>query len=498
MAVDCLLVHVPKLLEHHPHSGWRSRINFLSMGIFSIAEELTNRSLRTRIVHLGVEKQLDPSFKLADRVQAEAAPVVAFALHWHPQTYDTIEAARQLKARAPETQVVLGGLTASFFARQILERYDFVDAVIRGEAERPLAQYVDAVVGGRGLDQVENLSWRDHGEIREQPITFTTGPAELNGWRFEAFDLLDHHETYRVQNWSNSWEPELKFHSQPRQPTLFGAALGRGCTGTCTWCAGSFASARSATGRQKTAWRSAERIAETVTRIRGFGFKRIYTCFDPTPNGSRELHQILEALGGLSPRVPLDFECFGLPSPELVEAFAQHLDPSSRLIISPETFDEGLRRRHRAFYFSNTELESTLEHMQRVGVASELYFVIGLPGETRENIEAMAAWQADLRTRYSGVKQTPTWPLEMEPNSPWHLHPERHHLTLRHVDVASFHEAHGRPDYSLGYDLEGLSEDEILRLHQQHFPPGDPKLLDNMRKYWLANQRDYSAVRVHS
>jgi radical SAM superfamily enzyme YgiQ (UPF0313 family) len=500
--LDVLLVHVPKLLERSPITGWGSRINFLSMGIFSIAEELTRQRLATRIVHLGVEKQLDRSFRLADYVRRHAVPVVAFALHWHPQSYDTIEAARQLKAAVPETRIVLGGLTASHFAREILETHRFIDAVICGEAERPLAQYVAAQRTGASLATVENLFWRDDaGEdtmIRAQPVTFVSNADDMNGWRFDAWDLLEHRETYLLQNWGNSWEPELAAQSSPREATIFGAALGRGCMGTCTWCSGSFGPMKVLTGRKKTAWRSADRIAQTMDSMRSHGVRRIYTCFDPLPNRMREVLELFETLGRLSEKVVVDFETFGLPAPEMVEAFARHLHPSSHLIISPESSDEGLRDRHRAFPFSNADLEDRLGQMERLGVQSELYFIIGLPGETRATIEATASWQRDLKRRFPGIKSTFTCPLEMEPNSPWHLHPERFGLTLRHKTFADFHRAHGRDEFSLGYDLETLTEAEILGLHEQHFLPWPPPTVSRLRDFYRTHPRDHGEVRAHA
>jgi len=489
--LDCLLVHVPKMLEWSPLFGWMSRIDLLSMGTLSIAEELHRAGLGVRVVHVGVEKQRDPRWSLVEHVRRSGARIAAFALHWHPQTWDMLEAARQLREALPDVRIVLGGLTATHFASEILARYPWVDAVIRGEAERALRQ----VVQGEPLATIPNLSWRDGEEIRENPLAPASDGTTMDGWGFDAWPLVEHAEDVLRQGWRHLWDPGLRARLAPNpEPTLFGAALGRGCLGTCTWCAGSYGPMKEATGRRKTAWRAAERVAATIEAARKAGARRIYTCFDPHPRREDELLALLEVLGGLAPRVALDFEAFGLPSPAVVEAFARHLDPSSTLIVSPETADEALRRRHRAFPFSNADLYERLDQMGRLGVRSDLYFILGLPGEDRAGVEATRDFQAALR-RFPAVRRMYTWPLEMEPGAPWHRDPQRWGLTLRHRTVEDFAEAHRGREFSLGYDTETLKEAEILDLHDRWFTPVEPGVRAALRGYLAARPLDVGFAR---
>src|SRR3989339_1484423 len=94
---QCLLIHTPKLLEWDSLMGWHSKVNFIAMGMYSLVEELENSGIKSHIINLAAEKTLDPKFSLVKYVKDSGATVAAFSLHWHPQTYDSIEAARQLK-----------------------------------------------------------------------------------------------------------------------------------------------------------------------------------------------------------------------------------------------------------------------------------------------------------------------------------------------------------------------------------------------------------------
>ncbi len=61
---------------------------------------------------------------------------------------------------------VLGGAAATALAREILTYHDSVDAVVRYDGEIAFSKYV----AGASLESIENLVYRDEGEIRENPV----------------------------------------------------------------------------------------------------------------------------------------------------------------------------------------------------------------------------------------------------------------------------------------------------------------------------------------
>ena len=492
--LDCILIHVPKLLEWSPYFGWYSRITFLPMGMLSLAEEAQRAGFRVRLVHLGVEKALDPHWSLVDYVRQSGAKVVALSLHWHPQTFDTLDVAQQLKAHLPHVKVVLGGLTASVFAEQVMRDFTAVDAVIQGEAEIPLRMLLEC---RDDLSKVPNLWWRDGANIRHNRLTYVSSVDELSGWTFAAWDLIEHSETVLRLSWRYSWEPELAGWRLKDEPTLFGLPLGRGCSGTCSWCAGSRGTMAATTGRRRIAWRSPEAVVATIETARTHGVQRFYACFDPHPATTDQLVGILEALGRLEPKVKLDFESYGLPTAEFIHAFWENLHSASRLLLSPETVDEELRRRHRAFHFSNAELQETLARLDELGLQTCLYFVVGLPGEDRASVLRTREYQAELRRRFACIDEVFSWPLEMEPHAPWFNEPHRFGLSLRRRTLRDFYEGHRRPDFALGYDLELLDESEILGLYEEFFLGLSASQRLDLAMHWRRNKRDYSVIRRH-
>ena len=161
----CLLLHIPKL--HILENGAASSINFIAMGIYSLCHQLVINGFDAEVVHLSVEKYLDKNFSAAKYVKDNNIKFIAISLHWHPQTFDVIEIAKSIKKENPDVFISLGGFTASFFAREILEKYPFIDAIIKGEGEKPIAELAEAVFNKKAdMSDIPNLCWRDNSGIK--------------------------------------------------------------------------------------------------------------------------------------------------------------------------------------------------------------------------------------------------------------------------------------------------------------------------------------------
>lgn len=470
---DCVLIHAPKLLEHDPLLGWHSKVNFIAMGMYSLVEELNNSGFLSHIINLAAEKTVNPDFSLVKHIRNSGALVAAFSLHWHPQTYDTIEAARQLKEGCPDVFIVLGGYTASYFAKDILENYPFIDAVIRGEGEKPLSVLVNNVLtSDLDLSTVPNLVWRTkEGFIEENSITFIADEEDLKRWSFTSVEKVKNYQTSVSLQWMQPWEKAAQVMLKKSLiPTIFGVCFGRGCPGTCTWCGGSYNTIKKITGRCATVWREPSEIRNTIETIQNnFGINSFYVCFDPSPENQSYLESVFEQLGTISPKVKLDFECFGLPTKGFIESFRKNFHPESLILLSPEIANEELRRKNRAFYFSNAHMEETLDILEEYNIRTQLYFTFGLPDETKKDIETTFKYQKYLKKKYKCITQNFFFPVEMEPGAPWFENPDKFGIKLKRKTIDDFHFVHSQKNSSLGYETACLNEKTILKLRKKYF-----------------------------
>ena len=122
----------------------------------------------------------------------------------------TILAARELKARFPDSVIVLGGVGPKAVEQKILERFDWIDLVAHGEGELSMVALVQALKAGRAptdLAEVAGVFWRQGAENESgikvaKPVNGDNGnvvcnppPARIEdltalGW--PALDKLDY------------------------------------------------------------------------------------------------------------------------------------------------------------------------------------------------------------------------------------------------------------------------------------------------------------------
>jgi anaerobic magnesium-protoporphyrin IX monomethyl ester cyclase len=79
------------------------------------------------------------------------------------------EAVRLIKSTHPETKVILGGYSATFWDREIFQFLP-VDFICRGEAEVSIVQLLSAILENSPLEEVRGISWIKNGELCRNPI----------------------------------------------------------------------------------------------------------------------------------------------------------------------------------------------------------------------------------------------------------------------------------------------------------------------------------------
>ncbi len=127
-----------------------------------------------------------------------------------------------IRAASPETRIVLGNTHATSFAHGILER-GLADFVVRGEGEHSLAALVAALDKDLGLEGVFGVSWRDDAGVHHNPDREPI--ADLDSLPWPAWDLLD------LSAWRYQQIPMVNLRSIP-VPLM----ASRGCNHACSFC----------------------------------------------------------------------------------------------------------------------------------------------------------------------------------------------------------------------------------------------------------------------
>lgn len=137
---------------------------------------------------------------------------------WH----SVVKLVEKIRVRLPGARIVMGNTHASCFAEEILGE-GHADYVVHGEGEETLPDLVDALGDGRDPGSVPGISWMDGTTCRRNP---DRPPIEdLDALPYPAWDLLD------LSAWRYQKIPlvNLKAHPLP-------VMASRGCSYSCSFC----------------------------------------------------------------------------------------------------------------------------------------------------------------------------------------------------------------------------------------------------------------------
>ncbi|MBX5465140.1 MAG: TIGR04190 family B12-binding domain/radical SAM domain protein [Clostridia bacterium] len=481
MRADVVLLHPPAVFDFRERPRlWgpladvvpsSSVFEMYPVGETSLLERLERAGYRVALVNVANRMLADEGYDVDAHLRRLQAPVFGIDLHWLPHAQGAIELARRVKEAHPASWVVLGGLTATWFHREILERYPWIDAVLRGDStEEPMLRLVRALLEGRGaLAEVPNLSYRlarparkpsAGAEIRVNPLVHV--PGSLDGLRLPAYDAV-----VRAALRQRSIADVEPYHGWRNYPTTMLLTL-RGCTQSCILCGGSRQAYRRLCARTAPAFRSAEDLAADVASIARISRHPIFVVGDPRLGGRARWERLLALWRRLPPRNELVFELFG-PADERFFAGLAEAVPRWSLELSIESQDPALRALNRKFACPDAAVEATVRAALAHGARKvDLFFMTGLAGQDRESALAIVPYARRLAEASGGDRRfepfvAPLGPF-LDPGSTVWTDPDRYGYRLFYRTLEEHRRALSQRTWRqlLGYETRWLSRAAIV------------------------------------
>ncbi len=415
----------------------------IPLGVPALINVLRAAGIEVRGISLPLERELHPGFDLRRWLRTQIqARVVLIDLHWYEHSYGAISAAQVSKETLPDAWVVLGGLTASGFAREILERFSSVDAVIRGDAERPLLELVRRCLNRHDSDlselsDIPNLTYRHEGEVIETPLGYCAGTDDLDELDFVDLSFLDHHREYLVHEYlvTDLQKARAALETDPFLGRW--VATARGCKYECSYCGGCKSAHRTLAAREGLVPRSPEAVVDELERLAAGGVIQASLAYDIAELGDAYWRQIFSLMRERKIKIGLYNECFQLPSLRFVKRFAQAADlEHSCLAFSPLSGSMRVRRLNGKL-FTNAELINLLDYLNLQNVFAVVYFSLNLPGETEETLEESIALAKKLCEFYPASRLRILSSCHtLDPLSPMAVHSEKFGIdvTMRSFD----------------------------------------------------------------
>ncbi len=467
--LDLVLLHPPSVYDFRKESVLHGPISdvipstpifeMYPIGFASLSEYLERFGFSVRIVNLAYKMLKSKGYDPEAEIKRLSPRAFGIDLHWMPHIQGAIAVSEIVKKHHPETPVILGGLSSTYFHAELLERYPTVDFIVRGDStEEPLRLLMEAIGKGDAPYDVPNVSFRDKDTVVANPLTFV--PDDLDYSRTDYRHIIRKVMRYR------DFSGYVPFVNWPRYP-ITAIFTCRGCTYGCKTCGGSRFALKNMAGRNRAAFKSPELLAAEIREVAAHLKGPIFLIGDIFQNGPEYGERILHLLKKERVGNSFVFEFFTPPDPAHVRMIAGSVK-NFNVEISPESHDEKVRHAFGRPY-SNKSMEALVESLIEYGCRRiDLFFMIGLPYQDYGSVMKTVDYCNDLLGSLGNSRVTTPFisPLApfVDPGSTVFESPEEHGYKLFFRDAESHRQAMRQPGwkYFLNYETQWMNRDEIV------------------------------------
>lgn len=402
LRADLLLVHAPAFFDfrnrrdiYFPFLGTSGDVpitplyEYFPVGFKTLQRHLGEGGHDVRILNLASLFVRYPHLDADTVLGAIDAPIVGLDLHWMIHVQGSLEVARRLKALRPDVKILFGGISATYYAEELI-RYPFVDLVMGGyDTHAPMAELLARAKAGAAFDGIPNLFHKDkHGSV------ITSGLTHL----------------------PDTFACGIDWSTQPVAPKTKGLPIrellstqNAGCAYNCPWCGGSRDAFRRIFGKKKAMARKAEDEIryelETVKRLDNAGNYHFYSVgsYNESPKGlAHFLDRIAE-----TPLKSVSFEQFHLTPDETLKHMARANSRVS-ITLSPESHDPRIAKLSGRGVYTNEEMEAWIERALDYGIHGiDVWYFVGMPEQTRESALETVGYCEHLLSRFKGKNVNP-------------------------------------------------------------------------------------------
>ncbi len=468
--VDLVLLHAPSVYDFRERSIMFGPVSDMvpsspvfemyPLGFTTMAEYMERHGLKVRIINLAVLMLNRPDFDVEAAIRKMDPVAFGIDLHWLPHAHGSVEIAKICKKTHPDTPVIFGGLSASFFHEELVS-YPCVDYVVRGDStEEPMTRLMSALKSKGRLDDIPNLTYKTaDGSVVVNPLEWV--PDDMDAisldYSFNMKAVIRYRDIMGV----------VPFRDWLHYPVCASLTC-RGCTHSCATCGGSAYSFRTHYGREKVAFRDPELLVRDIEHVQRYIPGPIFVLNDFLQAGPDYVSAFVKGLSRIGLRNPIGFEFFRPPEEEFYEFLDAHLDDYS-VEISLETHDDELRRLFGKGHYTLADVHESVAAALRNGCKRfDLYFMTGIPGQDAGSVLDTTAAIEDLYDTVGGDKRllcfsSPMAPF-LDPGSKVFDDPE----TYGYRRLATTLEEHRRllvqPSwrYIMNYESEALPQQEMV------------------------------------
>jgi radical SAM superfamily enzyme YgiQ (UPF0313 family) len=301
--------------------------------------------------------------QLVSRITDSAPDVLGMNCSTHT-FLDTISVMRRVKEELPDITLVLGGYHATFTSGRILRAYPFLDYLIKGEGEHSFPELLNAIDENVIPRDIPGIGLVDGDDVVDNDFVLI---KDLDSLPFPDRSML------------KGVEYGYTHQGIPLTPGRFTTlCTSRGCPFHCTYCSCSVLS--------KGRWRrrSAENVVNELEQLYGEGYQTCVIVDDSFTQSRKRVHAICEMIRERG--IEMSIYCEG----RVDRADMDLLSDMKRAGIDVIYFGaESASPRILEYYdkrITPDQIRSAVSNAKRAGMLAVTSYIVGAPGETREDL----------------------------------------------------------------------------------------------------------------
>lgn len=469
-----MLVHSPTVIGAKKYMRSFHAMDKIGYGMLHVASFLSENGYGVQIWNVPeLYRQGFSENFLKTNLRSYSPKVVGVELNWMHQSCGALEISRMVKESNPSAFVVIGGTHATLFAEEIASKYsEYIDGVLKGEAELSFLDCVRRVEEEKPLDDISGITKKSKDRLINNPVG-------------KIIEDVDDIPIYSLKSGSGN----LEILGRP-DPKSYSPAINicRGpCPRQCIYCIGPRISKFS--GRKEYTTHSPDWVVEQIRILVEDGYTELYIQ-DWTYLSSRKtiesiaevivkerLNEKIEHLNLVSAPGFLERETIRKLSKAGVDTIDYGMETGSQRILSLLKRDVTLQ-----------QIRDSVRATASEGVMPQTWWMVGFPDENWKEVEETAR----LIKETIELGGLPFWvtPLMVEPGTELYDDAGSYGLKLRMRDFEDYKQFSKTPLRRLAW------YPELITHETKHFDVKDILKASFLLRMFIYRRREYILSKI--
>ena len=330
--------------------------------------------------------------EIESRIKAIDPHIVGLSIQFSFNERSALNLARFIKKMNPQIILILGGPHPTVRFDELLSNED-IDYIIIGEGEETIVDLIDALKYKKNVEEVKGIAFKKNNKIIRTGLRKNV--ANLDLIPFPAWELLPMENYFRAHKLKRS---PIRYIMDSRYVSVI---TSRGCPYSCNFC-----SIHSTMGRKFRPRNPGMVITEIEYLKKKYGIKHVNFEDDNISLDLNRFKQICKLI--IDHKLNITWSTpNGIRADKLDEDAVRLMKQSGckRVFVAPES---GVQRVLEEIIHKKMDLskiEDAIRMFKKYKITVDASFVIGLPGETKDDIENTIRYAIKLKNlgvKYSG------------------------------------------------------------------------------------------------